>query len=211
MQYEHLDSKREAFLTGCLFNAVRFFFFSFLEMCALFLVFLSMLEVYNFTGDHPMQPGTMLALGSRDLGCKGTEAKSRRGVFPRLGWKVRLRLGESQGHRDREKREGRVRRGNLFLFSCSWASPQAHVSKRPPHSRWACRPNSGRMPNAGDLSNLRQIWWNGKCKDRFKKRYIFVLSSASECNDYTLICCLNSWTPKQEWILSGHRWIFQEF
>lgn len=142
----------------------------FLKMCALFLVVLSMLKVYNFTGDHPLQPGTTLALGSRDLGRKGTKAKSRRGVFPRLGWKVRLRLGSHGDTGERERREGRVRRGNLFLFSCSWASPQAHVSKRPPRLRWASRPIHDRMLNRRDLYNLWQIWLNGKFKDCFKMK-----------------------------------------
>lgn len=100
---------------------------------------------------------------------------------------------ESQGHGEREKREGRVRRGNLFLFSCSWASPQAHVSKRPPRSRWARGPIHGRTLNTRDLSNLRQIWWNGECKDRFKKdKYVSLQVTQSAA----IILRVVAWTTE---------------
>lgn len=105
MQYQHLDSKGEEFLTGCLLNAALFFLFfpPSLKICALFLVFLSVLEVSDLNRWPPIaNQDHALALGSRDLGRKGTKAKSRRGVFPRLGWKVGL-----GSHRD----TGRGRRG----------------------------------------------------------------------------------------------------
>lgn len=60
-------------------------FFSLSQMCALFLVFLSMLQVYNFSSDHPLQPGTTLALGSRDLGRKKELKPKAAGEFFR-GW-----------------------------------------------------------------------------------------------------------------------------
>lgn len=139
-------------LTGCLLNAAVFFF-SPLSQSALFLVFLSILEVYTFTGDHPLQTGTMLALGSRDLGSKGAKAKSRRGVFPWMGWKVWLRLGS---HRD----TGKARRGGYGreIYFCSLAPgpvSRPMYQKRPPRLRRAHRPMHDRMHNAGDFVK----WW----------------------------------------------------
>lgn len=112
---------------------------------------------------------TTLALGSRDLGSNGVKAKSRRGVFPRLGWKVWLRLG-SHGDTGKERRGGKGKEGKcisgLMLLGQS-AGPC--IKKRPPHSRWAHWQMYGRKHNAGDLSNRGQILWNGECKDCFKK------------------------------------------
>lgn len=67
---------------------MQLYFFSSLKLYALFLVFPSLLEDKTCTSGHPLQTGTMLAQGSRDLGSKRAKAKSRRGVFPWLWWKV---------------------------------------------------------------------------------------------------------------------------
>lgn len=116
MQYEHLDSKERIFLTGCLLNAVFFFQHS-ESVCFRALQYLC--ESPQLYCGHPLQPGTMSALGSRDLGHKAAKAKSRRGVFPRPGWKVRLKLGS---HGDtgigRGGRQGKERE----IYFCSLAA-----------------------------------------------------------------------------------------
>lgn len=78
-------------LTGCLLNAAVFSVFSFplpsifQPVCALFSCV--SLKVSTFTGDHPLQTGTTLASGSRDLDGKGLKPKGRGGRISTAGMK----------------------------------------------------------------------------------------------------------------------------
>lgn len=96
---------------------------------------------------------------------KELKPKAAGEYFHGWGWKVRLRLGSHRDTEEREKREGRVRRGNLFLFSCSWASTAGPcIKKTTAFEMSPYRPRHGRMLNTttwvifgrfGEMANVK--------------------------------------------------------